>query len=147
MTSYVEATHTEDLLNRHPNVPVSDARASMAQVTRRVDERGERVLLTRHGQPIAAVVSMPDLIRLHAADEQAREALAWPGSGIGEIEGDPLVATDGTESADDAALRAEVETLVRQAAKAILHNVELQQIMHDFLNKASTAQERRTEPV
>ena len=146
MTCRVEATDAEDLLNRHPNVPVSDARASMAQVTRRVGERGERVLLTRHGHPIAAVVSMPDLIRLHAADEQAREALAWPGSGIGETEGDPL-ATDGTESAEDAALHAEIETLVRQAAEAILHNEELQQIMHDFLNKASTAQERGTQPV
>jgi len=45
-------------------VPVTQARAEFADLVNRVVYGGERVVLTRHGKPIAALVSAADLARL-----------------------------------------------------------------------------------
>ncbi len=51
-------------------VPVTRARAEFADLLNRVVYGGERVVLTRHGKPIAALVSAADLDRLEDADQE-----------------------------------------------------------------------------
>jgi prevent-host-death family protein len=54
-------------------VPVTQARAEFADLVNRVVYGGERVVVTRHGKPLAALVSADDLERLEQLDrsEQA----------------------------------------------------------------------------
>lgn len=42
-------------------IGVTDARAALADLVNRVAYRGERVVLTRHGKAVAAIVSAEDL--------------------------------------------------------------------------------------
>jgi len=49
-------------------VPVTQARAEFADLVNRVVYGGERVVVTRHGKPIVALVSAEDLARLEEAD-------------------------------------------------------------------------------
>lgn len=55
-------------------IPVTQARAELADLINRVVYGGERVVVTRHGKPLVALVSAADLERLQelpdAADEQ-----------------------------------------------------------------------------
>lgn len=51
-------------------IPVTQARAELADLINRVVYGGERVVVTRHGKPLVALVSADDLARL----EQLREA-------------------------------------------------------------------------
>ncbi|PWI44407.1 type II toxin-antitoxin system Phd/YefM family antitoxin [Streptomyces sp. ICBB 8177] len=51
-------------------VPVTQARAELAELINRVVYGGERVVVTRHGKPLVALVSAADLRRLED-DEQA----------------------------------------------------------------------------
>lgn len=56
-------------------IPVTQARAELAELINRVVYGGERVVVTRHGKPLVALVSAADLERLEserqeAADEQ-----------------------------------------------------------------------------
>jgi prevent-host-death family protein len=68
-------------------VPVTQARAEFADLVNRVVYGGERVVVTRHGKPIVALVSAADLDRLEEADQQqpetvvrlSRDALDRPG--------------------------------------------------------------------
>jgi prevent-host-death family protein len=53
-------------------VPVTQARAELAELVSQVGYRGERIVLTRHGRALAALVPMEDL-----------EALERPPAGIG----------------------------------------------------------------
>jgi prevent-host-death family protein len=53
-------------------VPVTQARADLAELVSRVGYSGERILLTRHGKALAALVPVSDL-----------EALERPASEIG----------------------------------------------------------------
>jgi prevent-host-death family protein len=53
------------------DVPVTQARAQLAELVNRVVYGGEQVVLTRHGKPLAALVSAADLERLRRLDEQA----------------------------------------------------------------------------
>lgn len=46
---------------------MTDARAHLADLANRVVYGGERVVLTRHGKPFAALVSMQDLGWIEAA--------------------------------------------------------------------------------
>ena len=41
---------------------VGDARENFAEIINRVAFGGERIVITRHGKPIAAIVSVPDAI-------------------------------------------------------------------------------------
>lgn len=60
---------------------ISAARDRLGEVVAKVEHAHERVVLTRHGRPVAAVVSIEDLRRLETAEDEAdlaaaREALA-----------------------------------------------------------------------
>ncbi|MGY0056606.1 type II toxin-antitoxin system Phd/YefM family antitoxin [Streptomyces sp. LZ34] len=45
-------------------IPVTQARAELAELINRVVYGGERVVVTRHGKPLVALVSADDLRRL-----------------------------------------------------------------------------------
>ncbi|KJK37971.1 prevent-host-death protein [Streptomyces variegatus] len=74
-------------------IPVTQARAELADLINRVVYAGERVVVTRHGKPLVALVSADDLRRLEeiqefteTAEEQVitavstvREAASSPG--------------------------------------------------------------------
>ncbi|MEV6164572.1 type II toxin-antitoxin system Phd/YefM family antitoxin [Streptomyces sp. NPDC052052] len=53
-------------------IPVTQARAELADLINRVVYGGERVVVTRHGKPLVALVSAADLERLEN-DEAAPE--------------------------------------------------------------------------
>ena len=62
-------------------IPVTEAREEMAAIIRRAEVASERVMLTRHGRRVAAVVSAEDLELLELLEDRAdlglmREALA-----------------------------------------------------------------------
>ncbi|MFC9125381.1 type II toxin-antitoxin system Phd/YefM family antitoxin [Streptomyces sp. NPDC057099] len=50
-------------------IPVTQARAELADLINRVVYGGERVVVTRHGKPLVALVSADDLRRLEEAQE------------------------------------------------------------------------------
>ncbi|MDT0435570.1 MULTISPECIES: type II toxin-antitoxin system Phd/YefM family antitoxin [Streptomyces] len=52
-------------------IPVTQARAELADLINRVVYGGERVVVTRHGKPLVALVSAADLERLAALDAAA----------------------------------------------------------------------------
>ncbi|MFE1325344.1 type II toxin-antitoxin system Phd/YefM family antitoxin [Streptomyces sp. NPDC058735] len=54
-------------------IPVTQARAELADLINRVVYAGERVVVTRHGKPLVALVSADDLRRLEE-DRQPAEA-------------------------------------------------------------------------
>ncbi|SDK19904.1 type II toxin-antitoxin system Phd/YefM family antitoxin [Streptomyces indicus] len=47
-------------------IPVTQARAELADLINRVVYGGERVVVTRHGKPLVALVSAEDLAKLEA---------------------------------------------------------------------------------
>jgi prevent-host-death family protein len=51
-------------------IPVTRARAEFADLVNRVVYGGERVVLTRHGKPIAALIAAADLDSLETAEQQ-----------------------------------------------------------------------------
>uniref|UniRef100_A0AAU3H537 Antitoxin n=1 Tax=Streptomyces sp. NBC_01401 TaxID=2903854 RepID=A0AAU3H537_9ACTN len=57
-------------------IPVTQARAELAELINRVVYGGERVVVTRHGKPLVALVSAADLQRLEGDEAAAREAAA-----------------------------------------------------------------------
>lgn len=61
-------------------VPVTKARADLADLVNRVAYGGERIALTRHGRTIAAIVSAEDLRRLEEG------ATAAGGARLGVVE-------------------------------------------------------------
>ncbi|MFP3986172.1 type II toxin-antitoxin system Phd/YefM family antitoxin [Streptomyces sp. E11-3] len=63
-------------------IPVTQARAELADLINRVVYGGERVVVTRHGKPLVALVSAADLERLEqleGADEQVISAVSTVG--------------------------------------------------------------------
>ncbi|MET8583883.1 type II toxin-antitoxin system Phd/YefM family antitoxin [Streptomyces collinus] len=66
-------------------IPVTQARAELAELINRVVYGGERVVVTRHGKPLVALVSAADLERLDALDEAAGEQVASSVSGVREV--------------------------------------------------------------
>ncbi|MFJ9740727.1 type II toxin-antitoxin system Phd/YefM family antitoxin [Streptomyces sp. NPDC101166] len=54
-------------------IPVTQARAELADLINRVVYGGERVVVTRHGKPLVALVSAADLERLDALDAPTEE--------------------------------------------------------------------------
>jgi prevent-host-death family protein len=78
-------------------VPVTQARAELSDLVNRVVYAGERIVLTRHGRAVAAIVSAADLDRLTAdADEPGERAegarLTVLDSGIGSRDVAPPLA-------------------------------------------------------
>ncbi|MFF8595911.1 type II toxin-antitoxin system Phd/YefM family antitoxin [Streptomyces sp. NPDC015220] len=54
-------------------IPVTRARAELADLINRVVYGGERVVVTRHGKALVALVSAADLARLEESGEPAGE--------------------------------------------------------------------------
>lgn len=54
-------------------IPVTQARAELAELINRVVYGGERVVVTRHGKPLIALVSAADLQRLQEEEVAAEE--------------------------------------------------------------------------
>ncbi|MEU7581238.1 type II toxin-antitoxin system Phd/YefM family antitoxin [Streptomyces sp. NPDC041068] len=54
-------------------IPVTQARAELAELINRVVYGGERVVVTRHGKPLVALVSAADLERLEALSDASEE--------------------------------------------------------------------------
>ncbi|WP_432027125.1 type II toxin-antitoxin system Phd/YefM family antitoxin [Streptomyces sp. 1222.5] len=65
-------------------IPVTQARAELADLINRVVYGGERVVVTRHGKPLVALVSAADLDRLDALDEQSEDGIVSTVSGVRE---------------------------------------------------------------
>ncbi|AIR97018.1 type II toxin-antitoxin system Phd/YefM family antitoxin [Streptomyces glaucescens] len=55
-------------------IPVTQARAELADLINRVVYGGERVVVTRHGKPLVALVSAADLERLEEHGESGQPA-------------------------------------------------------------------------
>ncbi|MET9502849.1 type II toxin-antitoxin system Phd/YefM family antitoxin [Streptomyces sp. NPDC006622] len=66
-------------------IPVTQARAELADLINRVVYGGERVVVTRHGKPLVALVSAADLERLDALDASAGEQLAGSVSAVRDM--------------------------------------------------------------
>lgn len=67
-------------------IPVTQARAELAELINRVVYGGERVVVTRHGKPLVALVSATDLERLEndaaVAEEQVISSVSSIGSTV-----------------------------------------------------------------
>jgi prevent-host-death family protein len=59
-------------------VPVTQARADLAELISRVGYTGERILLTRHGRPLAALVPVSDLEALERPPAEIGFSIAQP---------------------------------------------------------------------
>jgi len=64
-------------------IPVTQARAELADLINRVVYGGERVVVTRHGKPLVALVSAADLERLEEMGEPEDEQVIRSVSSIG----------------------------------------------------------------
>ena len=68
-------------------IPVTQARADFAELVNRVVYGNERIVVTRHGRPLVALVSAADLDRLNELDrllqmaDDATDTTEAPGSG------------------------------------------------------------------
>lgn len=64
-------------------VPVTQARAELAELFNRVVYAGERVVVTRHGKPLVALVSAADLRRLEEIERADEERVITTVSVVG----------------------------------------------------------------
>ncbi|MFF3615779.1 type II toxin-antitoxin system Phd/YefM family antitoxin [Streptomyces sp. NPDC002580] len=70
-------------------IPVTQARAELAELINRVVYGGERVVVTRHGKPLVALVSAADLERLEGLEEPADEQVISSLSSVREVASAP----------------------------------------------------------
>ncbi|MFD4788529.1 type II toxin-antitoxin system Phd/YefM family antitoxin [Streptomyces sp. NPDC058459] len=70
-------------------IPVTQARAELADLINRVVYGAERVVVTRHGKPLVALVSAADLERLEALDAEQDEQVVSSVSGVREAAASP----------------------------------------------------------
>ncbi|MEV0637624.1 type II toxin-antitoxin system Phd/YefM family antitoxin [Streptomyces sp. NPDC050619] len=70
-------------------IPVTQARAELADLINRVVYGGERVVVTRHGKPLVALVSAADLERLEELQEPAEEQVISAVSAVREVASAP----------------------------------------------------------
>ncbi|QNP74024.1 type II toxin-antitoxin system Phd/YefM family antitoxin [Streptomyces roseirectus] len=70
-------------------IPVTQARAELADLINRVVYGGERVVVTRHGKPLVALVSAADLERLDALDVPVEEPIVSAVSTVREVTSAP----------------------------------------------------------
>ncbi len=70
-------------------IPVTQARAELADLINRVVYGGERVVVTRHGKPLVALVSAADLERLEELQEAAEEQVISAVSSVREVASAP----------------------------------------------------------
>lgn len=71
-------------------IPVTEARAQLAELVNRVVFGGERIVLTRHGKPVAAIVSAEDHELLESLRRE-RIDLTGIGRPAAESGGEPVV--------------------------------------------------------
>ncbi|GGX78141.1 type II toxin-antitoxin system Phd/YefM family antitoxin [Streptomyces minutiscleroticus] len=70
-------------------IPVTQARAELADLINRVVYGGERVVVTRHGKPLVALVSAADLGRLEELDKPADERMVSSVSHVHDVASAP----------------------------------------------------------
>ncbi|MEZ3180441.1 type II toxin-antitoxin system Phd/YefM family antitoxin [Streptomyces pimonensis] len=73
-------------------IPVTQARAELADLINRVVYGGERVVVTRHGKPLVALVSADDLRRLEElreVREPVEEQVTSTVAGVREVASAP----------------------------------------------------------
>ncbi|WLQ44513.1 type II toxin-antitoxin system Phd/YefM family antitoxin [Streptomyces laculatispora] len=70
-------------------IPVTQARAELAELINRVVYGGERVVVTRHGKPLVAFVSAADLERLEDDEATEQEQVISSVSSIGSLSSAP----------------------------------------------------------
>ncbi|EMF26140.1 type II toxin-antitoxin system Phd/YefM family antitoxin [Streptomyces pseudogriseolus] len=73
-------------------IPVTQARAELADLINRVVYGGERVVVTRHGKPLVALVSADDLRRLDEmkdVPEPAEEPVISTVAGVRDVASAP----------------------------------------------------------
>ncbi|MER6155847.1 type II toxin-antitoxin system Phd/YefM family antitoxin [Streptomyces sp. NPDC001868] len=70
-------------------IPVTQARAELADLINRVVYGGERVVVTRHGKPLVALVSAADLEQLEALQEPADEPAISAVAAVREVASAP----------------------------------------------------------
>ena len=70
-------------------IPVTQARAELAELINRVVYGGERVVVTRHGKPLVALVSAADLERLEELQEPVEEQVISAVSTVREVASAP----------------------------------------------------------
>ncbi|MFI9345668.1 type II toxin-antitoxin system Phd/YefM family antitoxin [Streptomyces sp. NPDC052773] len=70
-------------------IPVTQARAELADLINRVVYGGERVVVTRHGKPLVALVSAADLQRLEELGEAEEEQVISAVSRVREVASAP----------------------------------------------------------
>ncbi|MEV5979409.1 type II toxin-antitoxin system Phd/YefM family antitoxin [Streptomyces sp. NPDC052114] len=66
-------------------IPVTQARAELAELINRVVYGGERVVVTRHGKPLVALVSAADLERLEQLADASQERTVSTVTSIGAV--------------------------------------------------------------
>ncbi|MBR7671718.1 type II toxin-antitoxin system Phd/YefM family antitoxin [Streptomyces daliensis] len=66
-------------------IPVTQARAELADLINRVVYGGERVVVTRHGKPLVALVSAADLERLEGASGPADDEVISTVSSVRQL--------------------------------------------------------------
>ncbi|MDX2684047.1 type II toxin-antitoxin system Phd/YefM family antitoxin [Streptomyces scabiei] len=66
-------------------IPVTQARAELAELINRVVYGGERVVVTRHGKPLVALVSAADLEQLESLQEPTDEPVISSVSRVREV--------------------------------------------------------------
>lgn len=70
-------------------IPVTQARAELAELINRVVYGGERVVVTRHGKPLVALVSAADLERLEDLPEPADDQVVSSLSSVRDVASAP----------------------------------------------------------
>ena len=70
-------------------IPVTQARAELADLINRVVYGGERVVVTRHGKPLVALVSAADLERLEELQEPVEDQVISAVSSVREVASAP----------------------------------------------------------
>ncbi|KQX78247.1 MULTISPECIES: type II toxin-antitoxin system Phd/YefM family antitoxin [unclassified Streptomyces] len=70
-------------------IPVTQARAELADLINRVVYGGERVVVTRHGKPLVALVSAADLERLDELDKAEEEPVISSVTTVREVASAP----------------------------------------------------------
>ncbi|GHA37146.1 antitoxin [Streptomyces tauricus] len=73
-------------------IPVTQARAELADLINRVVYGAERVVVTRHGKPLVALVSAADLERLEKLDAVGDEQVVSAVSGVHGVASTPASA-------------------------------------------------------
>ncbi|WFB10767.1 type II toxin-antitoxin system Phd/YefM family antitoxin [Streptomyces sp. LX-29] len=66
-------------------IPVTQARSELAELINRVVYGGERVVVTRHGKPLVALVSAAELERLESAEQEAPEQVIETVSVVSDV--------------------------------------------------------------